>query len=133
MRTMEVMCRYAEKEYKTRRVCLTCRVAFKNVKTCPNCATKLTFVGKNFQTPKRTNTTAWKAVEATLNAGLNYDSCGCGSTGVLPKTSAEVKRIKQEASTLILRNKNRKGKPFTYTKNDTVSLKYLGLVRVGLF
>lgn len=94
--TITVMCRNID-PYPTSWVCVPCRLAFSDTRTCPQCRTPMVDAGRDFAAPKRTNTNAWKAVELVLAAGLNYDSCGCTGPGPRPHTKAEMRRWTNEA------------------------------------
>ncbi|MFC3994905.1 hypothetical protein ACFOVU_03205 [Nocardiopsis sediminis] len=96
------MCRYAI-SYKCHFVCLTCRVAFKQAEhgasghRCPQCRTPMIDAGPDLAVPPRRDTRAWRALEATLRAGITFHSCGCGGPGYRPKSWPEVRERREAA------------------------------------
>jgi hypothetical protein len=85
-------------------VCLPCRASFKQdgapprAHLCPHCGQKLIDAGYDVAIPRRTDKSAWRALEAMLRVGLTSHSCGCGGSGFRPRTSAEVWERRRVAS-----------------------------------
>jgi hypothetical protein len=91
------MCRYGMTNYKTHYVCVPCRRTLKSdpldlvagsTPGCPECAGPTLHVGRDFAAPRRLDDGAWRALAAVLDAGLRFDSCGCGGPGGRPRTPA---------------------------------------------
>ncbi|MFI0960063.1 deoxyxylulose-5-phosphate synthase [Streptomyces sp. NPDC021080] len=99
------MCRYAT-SYKPHFVCLACRASFKQSPLplrehpCPHCRTPMVDAGFDLAVPRRGNNSAWKALEATLRAGLTFHSCGCDGPGYRPRSTAEVRERRRAAKRL---------------------------------
>lgn len=74
---------------KPKAVCWTCRKRFsrlyEHAKTCSDCGGALTYVGRFFHAPKRTDLKAWKRIEREVRAGRifnrNIDDWGPGCMG----------------------------------------------------
>ncbi|WP_406840662.1 hypothetical protein ACICHK_38875 [Streptomyces sp. AHU1] len=56
--------------------------------------------GFDLAVPRRGDKGAWKALEATLRAGLTFHSCGCDGPGYRPRTAAEVRERRRAAKRL---------------------------------
>jgi hypothetical protein len=101
------MCRYAI-PYKPHYVCLACRSSFKQdplpprAHPCPRCHAPMINAGFDLAVPRRKDKAAWKALEAVLQSGLTFHSCGCGGPGHRPRTSAEVRTRRLAAQRLDL-------------------------------
>ena len=86
--------------YKTHYVCVPCRRTSKinpyalgddGAPRCPQCAQPMLHVGRDFAAPRRVDERGWRALAAVLDAGLRFDSCGCGGPGERPRTPAAVR------------------------------------------
>lgn len=86
VRSLALVCYYAQVHYKFHYVCTACRV---NVKRFPDrslldpprprCRRPLVVAGRDFAAPRRGDDVGWRAVEAVLAAGLCYeDRSVCG-------------------------------------------------------
>jgi len=82
--------------YKTSYVCLPCRHVAQYQPDvsprCPHCSAAMRDVGHDFQAPKKQDDSGWRAVQATLDAGLDYHSCGCEGPGPRPREHGEANR-----------------------------------------
>jgi len=94
------MCRYGMTTYKTHYVCVPCRRTLKAepldcdadaTPRCPECGAVTIHVGRDFAAPRRLDDRGWRALAAVLDAGLRFDSCGCGVPGERPRTPAAVR------------------------------------------
>lgn len=86
--------------------CFTCRKAFKkpaNVAQggialdvrrypCPQCGREMTPVGKNFRAPKQRDSSAWRAAQILVRAGVTFNSSGAGVMPTNPKDAMRVTR-----------------------------------------
>lgn len=106
--TVARMCTYAFVHYKLHFVCVDCRFSGKRhprddgrPHPCPRCGEPMANAGHDFAAPRRDDTRAWRAVAATLAAGLRYEGfepCGCGrEPRFRPRTSAEVRARRRVA------------------------------------
>lgn len=95
------MCRYGGTFYKTHMVCLPCRRSVKahngGAVRCPECRAGMLDAGRDFATPRRGDTRAWRALEALLRGGVTFYSCGCYGPGARPRSSAELRRARASA------------------------------------
>lgn len=98
-------------QYSCRWACLNCRKAFKlysahefnwahpnrEVK-CPECGNAMVDVGRDYRVPKKGNKNKWKVLEALVDKGFGFHTCGCGGDlGFIPRTFAETKRTYTKA------------------------------------
>lgn len=58
--------------------------------------------GYDLAVPRRRDTRGWRALEAVLQAGLTFHSCGCDGPGFRPRTPAEVRERRSAAARLQL-------------------------------
>jgi hypothetical protein len=58
--------------------------------------------GFDLAIPRRKDKPAWRALEAVLQAGLTFHSCGCGGPGYRPRTPSEVRTRRLAAQRLDL-------------------------------
>ena len=52
---------------------------------CPECASVMADLGKDFKAPKKTAVKEWKIVESLFKTGKCFHSCGCDGIGYIPK------------------------------------------------
>lgn len=85
------MCRYAYKPYKDVFVCLSCQIGFKAHSSveCHACKGPVHSVGKDYRVPRK-GSRQWKVVEALILSGFNFQTCGCGGLGYVPRTVREI-------------------------------------------
>jgi hypothetical protein len=99
------MCRYGT-TYKHHYVCLACRSSAKHEwspsheHVCPRCRAVTIDAGYDLAVPPKRDESGWKALEATLRAGITFLSCGCGGPGFRPRTSAQVRARRVAADRL---------------------------------
>ncbi|MFC4562041.1 hypothetical protein ACFO4E_09255 [Nocardiopsis mangrovi] len=60
----------------------------------------MTDAGPDLAVPPRRDTRAWRALEATLRAGITFHSCGCGGPGYRPRTWPQVRERREAARRL---------------------------------
>lgn len=48
-------------------------------------------VGRDFKAPRRANTAQWRKIEMLVEAGIEFDSCGCSGPGYRPRTLSDAK------------------------------------------
>ncbi|TDQ01040.1 hypothetical protein [Labedaea rhizosphaerae] len=100
------MCRYGMSHYKMHYVCLPCRVSAKyewlptREHRCPRCGAPMITAGFDFAAPPKRDESGWRALEATLNAGIKFLTCGCSGPGYRPRTSAQVRERRAAAERL---------------------------------
>ena len=95
------MCRYAMIPYKPHYACFNCRKTFKrrmlgDIKglessegvpaKCPECGGLMANMGKDFESPKKTDVKAWAHIQNLYAVGVTFHSCGCTGPGYIPKT-----------------------------------------------
>lgn len=93
------MCRYSDKPYKYTFACFTCRRVFKKDEhasregaVCPNCGEALAWMGRDFQAPRQRDIKAWAVVKELWQAGIRFNSCGCGGPGWRPRTKRDTRK-----------------------------------------
>lgn len=86
------MCRYGGLE-KKHMACFNCRIALKNVPTCPHCQQPMVSMGLDFKAPKRSEIKQWKKVEILYKNGIRFGGCGCSGPGYRPKELSEVEHF----------------------------------------
>ncbi|NNH74857.1 deoxyxylulose-5-phosphate synthase [Nocardia uniformis] len=89
----------------THLVCTGCRVSMKcaiigpgdSRRPCPKCSEPMRDAGPNLAVPRRRDTSAWRALTAVLDDGLDFRSrCGCCQDGPGYRASSwsEVRRLR---------------------------------------
>jgi len=92
------MCRYAMVAYKPHFACFNCRKTFKRrlmadiqrgedskfEAKCPECAELMADMGKDFESPKKTDLKRWAHLKTLYTVGISYHSCGCSGPGYIP-------------------------------------------------
>ncbi|MGB1295550.1 MAG: hypothetical protein ACPG6V_08720 [Flavobacteriales bacterium] len=95
------MCRYAMVKYKEHYACFECQKTFKrkllsdvkegismheteNPAKCPECGDWMASMGKDFKSPKKTDSKAWKHLKSLYTVGITFHSCGCSGPGKAP-------------------------------------------------
>ena len=103
---MQALCTMTEFLHKF--ACFDCQVAFKRqaiqdtssgsahqsdsdiVHKCPNCGHRMAFMGRNFATPSKTDSSAWVAAKSLWEAGFRFVGSGYHSDPALPKSKSRV-------------------------------------------
>ncbi|SET91563.1 FmdB family zinc ribbon protein [Hymenobacter actinosclerus] len=94
------MCRYGQITYKDHYACFACRKTFKRrvlrdidrnkvmadstPATCPECQGLMADMGKDFKSPPKDDTKAWRHLRDLYSVGITYHSCGCSGPGYVP-------------------------------------------------
>jgi len=91
--------------------CFDCRVSFKRKATnkveyfnahlpeteieqrCPNCGNRMAFMGRNFQSPTKNDTSSWKAAQLLWESGYRFVGSGFHNSPSLPRKKVEVENF----------------------------------------
>lgn len=57
--------------------CIPCRYSAKQTYTCPYCQRPMTYMGKAFKPPKRSNTSQWAKVALLVEHDVRFGYCKC--------------------------------------------------------
>lgn len=93
------MCKYAMISYKDHYACFACQKTFKrrlwiDIKQgtkkdspakCPQCASEMVNMGKDFESPKMNDDKAWSHLKNLYEVGITFFSCGCTGPGYIPR------------------------------------------------
>jgi DNA-directed RNA polymerase subunit RPC12/RpoP len=103
-------------EFLHKFACFDCQVAFKRraiedtssssahqadseiIHKCPNCNHRMAFMGRNFATPSKANSSAWFAAKSLWEAGFRFVGSGAHSDSALPKSKAAVAEFIEQNS-----------------------------------
>ncbi len=96
------MCRYAMIKYKSHYACFECRKTFKrkllsdignkddielNEAKCPQCGNLMANMGKDFESPRKSDVKEWEHIKRLYSVGITFHSCGCTGPGYIPNTT----------------------------------------------
>lgn len=71
--------------------CIPCRFSAKQTTTCPYCREAMTFMGKAFKPPRKTNDSQWRKVEMLVAHDIRFGYCSCHRFTHSLRTVAEAK------------------------------------------
>jgi hypothetical protein len=57
--------------------CIPCRFSAKQTGTCPYCHQPMTYMGKAFKPPRKTNHSQWRKVEMLVGHDIRFGYCSC--------------------------------------------------------
>lgn len=57
--------------------CIPCRFSAKDTYECPHCRKPMTYMGKAFKPPRKTNDSQWRKVEMLLAHDIRFGYCSC--------------------------------------------------------
>jgi hypothetical protein len=57
--------------------CISCRFSAKATYVCPYCHTPMTYMGKAFKPPRKTNDSQWRKVELLVEHDIRFGYCKC--------------------------------------------------------
>lgn len=97
------MCRYAAITYKPHFACFSCQKTFKRRlmsdiqrgeeskidAKCPECGQLMANMGKDFESPKKTDHKQWRHLKELYSVGIAFHSCGCTGPGYIPANKAD--------------------------------------------
>ncbi|MGB8194470.1 MAG: hypothetical protein WCF67_21240 [Chitinophagaceae bacterium] len=112
------MCRYAMSYYKPHYACFECRKTFKRrlmwdirrdhdsvaEAKCPQCASLMANMGKDFEAPKMDDLKAWQHIKTLYSVGISFHSCGCTGPGYIPNTKDKLIDYLEEQKQAALHN-----------------------------
>jgi hypothetical protein len=95
-------------EFLHKFACFDCQIAFKRQATedtssgsahqpdsdiihmCPNCGHRMAFMGRNFATPSKSDSSAWLAAKSLWEAGFRFVGSGYHGDSALPRSKSGV-------------------------------------------
>lgn len=57
--------------------CIPCRFSAKQTSTCPYCHEAMTYMGKAFKPPRKSNDSQWRKVELLVAHDIRFGYCDC--------------------------------------------------------
>jgi DNA-directed RNA polymerase subunit RPC12/RpoP len=98
------MCRYATSLYKPHYACFNCRKTFKRrlmsdinrgedtklAAKCPECSELMANMGKDFESPKKSDFKKWAHLKNLYTVGITFHSCGCTGPGFIPNSKEQL-------------------------------------------
>ena len=73
--------------------CIPCRFSAKQTSKCPNCYKPMTYMGKAFKPPKKTNDSQWRKVEMLISHDIRFGYCSCHRGRRNMRSTADAKNI----------------------------------------
>lgn len=73
--------------------CIPCRFSAKQTYTCPYCHEPMTYMGKAFKPPRKSNNTQWRKVELMVEHSQYFGYCRCCRPRKTPATLSEAKTL----------------------------------------
>ena len=73
--------------------CISCRFSAKGTYKCPHCHAAMTYMGKAFKPPRKTNDSQWRKVAMIIAHGERFGYCSCHRPRNIPKTLSEAKSL----------------------------------------
>jgi hypothetical protein len=76
--------------------CVPCRFSAKQTTKCPYCCNPMTYMGKAFKPPKKSNDTQWAKVALMVAHSETFGYCSCHRPRKTPQTLGEAKTLYRE-------------------------------------
>jgi hypothetical protein len=73
--------------------CIPCRFSSKGNTECPKCHKEMTYMGKAFKPPRKTNDSQWRKVALIVEHGGRFGYCTCHRPKGMPITLSDAKSM----------------------------------------
>lgn len=73
--------------------CIPCRYSAKQTFTCPYCNSPMTYMGKAFKPPRKSNNTQWRKVELLVTHDIRFGYCSCHRPRKVIKSLTDAKNL----------------------------------------
>jgi hypothetical protein len=73
--------------------CIPCRFSAKATSTCPYCHAAMTYMGKAFKPPRKSNDSQWRKVALMVQHDLRFGYCSCHRGERKIRSLAEAKNL----------------------------------------